>query len=334
MWRGFIQIPIFIAIVVGIAILGGGGYFVAHEIGKTQKIGTESNFQATTTPQKQATTTSEKSEIDKLKEEVAKLKKQQNTPAKIDTQINKAPSVPAQPTPPIPQALTLSQVIKNWRPRIAKITCTWAYTDTGIVYQKASGSGLVFNDSSDRGAKSSGVWVMTNSHVLLVDGKYSPDICSITLPGESTVFYTDKTITASGSPYGAWISLGIDLGEIEIRKPTQHVVDLLASEDTTDDAFCKFVPDIGDQVAIVGYPGIGASEDITATEGIISGFDGDYYITSAKIEHGNSGGVAISIKNNCILGIPTFVEVGEAETLGRILSSKAISRIFAPGKSF
>jgi Trypsin-like peptidase domain len=265
---------------------------------------------------------------------VAKLKKQQNTPAKIDTQTNKAPSVQAQQTPSIPQALTLSQVIKNWRPRVAKISCIWAYTDTGAVYRAASGSGLLFKDSQ---TERQGIWVMTNSHVLYPDGfKYNPDTCSIKLPGENTSFYTDKAINASGhSSYGDWKSvLGLDLGEIEIRKPTQYVINLLASEDTTDDAFCKLVPELGDEIVILGYPGIGATEDITATEGIISGFEGDYYITSAKIEHGNSGGVAISIKNNCVIGIPTFVDVGTAETLGRILSSKAISNIFATSERF
>ena len=59
--------------------------------------------------------------------------------------------------------------------------------------------------------------------------------------------------------------------------------------------------------------------DVTATEGIISGFDGDYYITSAKVEHGNSGGAAILVKESCELGIPTFVQTGSIESLARIL---------------
>ncbi|KKR76010.1 MAG: hypothetical protein UU20_C0036G0011, partial [Parcubacteria group bacterium GW2011_GWE2_40_8] len=50
----------------------------------------------------------------------------------------------------------------------------------------------------------------------------------------------------------------------------------------------------------------------------------DYYVTSAKIEFGNSGGIAVSTKNNCILGIPTFVKAGQIETLGRVLSTEAM----------
>jgi len=74
----------------------------------------------------------------------------------------------------------------------------------------------------------------------------------------------------------------------------------------------------------LGYPGIGGNNDITATEGIISSYDGDYYITSAKIEHGNSGGIAILIKDNCFLGIPSYAEAGEIESMGRILDGSKV----------
>jgi S1-C subfamily serine protease len=65
---------------------------------------------------------------------------------------------------------------------------------------------------------------------------------------------------------------------------------------------------------------------LTATDGIISGYAGDYYITSAKIERGNSGGPAILIKGKCLLGIPTFVTVGSLEALGRVLDITVLYR--------
>ena len=43
-----------------------------------------------------------------------------------------------------------------------------------------------------------------------------------------------------------------------------------------------------------------------------------YIKTSAKIEHGSSGGVAIK-DSGCVVGIPTFVEQGSVESIGRIL---------------
>ena len=55
---GFIQIPILIAIIVGVTLLGGGGYFVAHEI-KSRRAPVVSTNQATTTLQAQVATTTE-----------------------------------------------------------------------------------------------------------------------------------------------------------------------------------------------------------------------------------------------------------------------------------
>lgn len=82
---------------------------------------------------------------------------------------------------------------------------------------------------------------------------------------------------------------------------------------------CASKPNIGDRVLILGYPGIGSKESVTATEGIISGFDADMYTTSAKIEKGNSGGAVINVEKNCFLGIPASVLPGNVESLARIL---------------
>ena len=43
------------------------------------------------------------------------------------------------------------------------------------------------------------------------------------------------------------------------------------------------------------------------------------FINSEKVEEGNSGGAAILLKDNCLLGIPTFVTLGKVESLARIL---------------
>jgi hypothetical protein len=86
-------------------------------------------------------------------------------------------------------------------------------------------------------------------------------------------------------------------------------------------------------MVILGYPvyGTGAGTytsvfstiEITATEGIISGMDEIYYTTSAKIDHGNSGGLAIDENNDCYIGIPTAAIEGQIESLGRILPSSS-----------
>ena len=74
----------------------------------------------------------------------------------------------------------------------------------------------------------------------------------------------------------------------------------------------------------MGYPGIGTQGGITATEGIVSGIENQYYVTSAKIDQGNSGGLAVLVKDNCFLGIPTWAKLGVIESLGRIISGQYI----------
>ena len=89
---------------------------------------------------------------------------------------------------------------------------------------------------------------------------------------------------------------------------------------------CSAKINTGEQVIILGYPSIGSPTDITATDGIISGQDSPYYVTSAKIDHGNSGGLAILVKNDCYFGIPSGAVVGSVESLGRILDVNAIAK--------
>jgi hypothetical protein len=92
----------------------------------------------------------------------------------------------------------------------------------------------------------------------------------------------------------------------------------------------------GSPVVVVGYPAYAVQQNTTLTpriitNGIISGFDSSVasplgelpyfnYFISAKIDSGNSGGLAFS-KNQeglCILGIPTWLTVGNYETQGVI----------------
>ena len=80
---------------------------------------------------------------------------------------------------------------------------------------------------------------------------------------------------------------------------------------------------IGDHISVLGYPGIGG-ESLTVTDGIVSGFEfrsGERYVkTSAKIDQGNSGGIAI-MDSGCVVGIPTYVKT-QIESIGRILDLK------------
>ena len=78
--------------------------------------------------------------------------------------------------------------------------------------------------------------------------------------------------------------------------------------------------EVGKEIVVLGYPTIGG-EYLTATEGIISGFDGRYYFTtSAKVEEGNSGGGVFLKSTGCLAGMPTFVKLGRIEAFARLIN--------------
>lgn len=102
---------------------------------------------------------------------------------------------------------------------------------------------------------------------------------------------------------------------------------------------CQNQMPVGSPVVIIGYPAyakrssyleiptIGTVNVIyrTVTNGIISGYDSSQpgnanYFVSAKIDNGNSGGMALSkdAKGLCTLGLPTWLTIGNYETQGLI----------------
>ena len=83
----------------------------------------------------------------------------------------------------------------------------------------------------------------------------------------------------------------------------------------------------GSPVFALGYPTYGEGLALATTNGVISGYGGvaslsapyPNYIISAKIDSGNSGGVAISLNPQgqlCLLGIPTWISTGNYENGG------------------
>lgn len=103
--------------------------------------------------------------------------------------------------------------------------------------------------------------------------------------------------------------------------------------------FCTSLVPVGSPMVIIGYPAyakrdakltietIGTFNVIyrTVTNGIISGYDTSMrgeanYFVSAKIDNGNSGGIALAkeAKGLCILGLPTWLSVGNYETQGLV----------------
>jgi len=197
----------------------------------------------------------------------------------------------------------VGEVIKEWRPRIARLKCENP-TDPDGSPQK--GSGTLFKKNNE-------IFILTNSHVLQNNKKTSVSCEASFLDSENTKISFSSEDFVFGDEK-------LDFAKIVVNTPTTYMQDVLKKPLFE----CSTKATTGEKIVIVGYPAIGDRDDVTATDGIISGYDDEHYITSAKIERGHSGSAGISLKQNCYLGIPTFVRAGSIESLGRILDIQEI----------
>lgn len=195
----------------------------------------------------------------------------------------------------------LASVVNQWSNIIAKIECDVVYARQSFV---SLGSGTALNMNGQ-------IAILSNRHVLVPED-ITPTGCRTKVPGSASTYSGDDIrVAVSGEDWAVFYPNNTDpqIRNVTANQPTM----------------CTRKPSVGDSVVILGYPSIGSRTSVTATEGIIAGYDGNYFITSAKVEQGNSGGAAILVKDNCLLGIPTFAQVGKVESLARILD---ISTVF------
>lgn len=197
----------------------------------------------------------------------------------------------------------ITNVVKAWDDRIARVSCVLVESDGDASRAVASGVAVYFGQN---------LYVMTNKHVLEEDGE--------TLAGCEIEFPQHNIDDIEVNPRNILISNDRDIAYLRVTDSVSLPVDRSQNA-------CTVVPDRGDRVITLGYPRVGAEESITVTDGIISGIEDDFYITSAKIEQGNSGGAAILPEQNCFIGIPTLVVVGRIESLARILSVDSLQQL-------
>ncbi len=234
-------------------------------------------------------------EIDALRKTVEELKNAQ--PKTVTNQV---------PAPQPPAKINLQAVIKQWEPMVAYVDCK--FSNPSALYQEQGGSGMFYSTG--------GISILTNKHVMLDSSGYGPDSCSVQFPNYDNDHIT--TVLNNGGTAFITPKNGADAGFISIDNPDSYMTSM------KDGKYCQSSPNLGDQVVILGFPAIGSPTGVTVTEGIVSGYDGDYIITDAKIDHGNSGGVAIDFNDNCYLGLPTWAAAGQIESLARILKWQAI----------
>ena len=188
-------------------------------------------------------------------------------------------------------------LIRPYLSTIVKIYCV--YGNDGF----SQGSGSI--------AASDGA-IMTNAHVVGYDANaaclvmYTVNVGDAPTPiYYATVRYISETQDFAVLDFSQWHE---DYASYAAPTDLQTIPDLCIASNVY----------IGDRVYVVGYPAA-AGDNITVTDGVISGFEGAYIKTSAKIDHGNSGGMAFH-ESGCSLGIPTAVTGGSLESYGFIIN--------------
>ncbi len=217
-----------------------------------------------------------------------------------------------------------STIAAEWQNRVAKVICTWNYSN-GETYSGLQGSSLLINLSGY------GLVAVTNKHVVTdstTGSPLAPNTCTVGVYGVGArTTNLNSSLDVDTTPIHSlrdWDVAYISLDDTHASQQSDNSV-----FDKSAAAPLKICTDnearVGDKLIVLGYPAIGTDRGITVTDGIVSGIESDYYVTSAKIDHGNSGGAAVLVKDDCYLGIPTWVEnLGGFESLGRILKASYI----------
>jgi hypothetical protein len=174
--------------------------------------------------------------------------------------------------------------------------------------------------------------VVTNYHVVK-----GADTCVTVMTNSS------NTVTGIFSVEGAiqTFNASIDEAILTISSSTSETSLPIANYNYSLSTMrqCPNTTPVGTPVVIIGYPAyakrdstlsistIGTVNVIyrTVTNGIISGYDTSQagnanYFVSAKIDNGNSGGMALAKDSAglCLLGLPTWLTIGNYETQGLV----------------
>ncbi len=208
-------------------------------------------------------------------------------------------------------------------PSIVKLICRG--DSKGTLNQ---GSGVLYKSELDKEP----YFVQTNLHVVSTsDG--SPSSCAIAIYPD----YTNPSLYYAFSSTGLQQPIGV--ADVAFVAP-QVITDSHAGTtaelsqyalDVANISFCQNKK-AGDHLSVLGYPAVGG-QTLTVTDGIVSGFETDkgyqFVKTSAKIDSGNSGGIAIE-DSGCVVGIPTYIEADANGSIGRILDLGSLFKSSVP----
>jgi S1-C subfamily serine protease len=196
-----------------------------------------------------------------------------------------------------PRVYDSTDIVTAWRSSIVRLECT---SDLGDVW---TGSGTLWNIEGS-------YFVTTNRHVA------DSQNCLVHVTPYVENEANAPSILKYQARKGSYKTFEGDYDYISFALDSYTVT--------------RTVYPMGEKVFILGFPGVGTSDGagLTVNEGIISGVEKGFsfsreekptwYVTSAKIEAGNSGGAAIA-SDGCFVGIPSWTILGAYESQGRLL---------------
>lgn len=303
--KGFMQIPILIAIIISVLIIGGYIGIKLYKNYRETRIEEEKTRILAESQRKaleEATT-----EIEKLKQTAEQANQKQTAlEQKVNGEIAKSKDITIQATE-----------ISLYLTGIGQVECT-GKEGTGSLWKNSTGYFVLTNDHVVEGEKNCTFNIQDSQS----DTKHS-GMWSLELADNSWNNLTDSSL----------LRLVTFSPAAEISAPISNLNYLISSMPK-----CSVSMKIGSPVVIIGYPayakktveydgGSGTQSFRTVTNGIISSQDkstyfqnlpySNYFI-SAKIDSGNSGGIAFSKdeKGLCLLGVPTWLSLGNYETQG------------------
>jgi hypothetical protein len=226
---------------------------------------------------------------------------------------------------------------------IAAIMCSGRWIDgryEGPIVGSATymALGIPTSDSEDKIA----VFV-TNAHVAQLHSDSSFDRCGIDFSANGQIVRNPDLREAIYAPATVQFTETIDLALLlpQATQRSQLAEHLLSLQGQPIPA-CVQEGAIGSLVYLFGYPSASetadypsdripsyfefkqylASRHLIVSEGLVSGRQGDDYFTTALVDTGSSGGLAVMKQHGraCVLGIPTWAVTGELTSLGVIQS--------------
>lgn len=211
----------------------------------------------------------------------------------------------------IPQEKSTADIVAEWQNRVARVSCELISNGVDVISQ---GSATLSNSRDSDGSII--MVAITNRHVI--PGDYNdPGACAIGIYSAGARGVMDPTAFKFGTTE--------DYAYINLDKASSVTETTWKSNLSSNMKICSNSQvNLGDNLVILGYPAIGTQGGITITKGIVSGIEKNYFLTDAKIDHGNSGGTAVLVKDDCYLGIPSASVTGTIESMGRILKASFV----------